>query len=408
MPLTTHDRIVESMFLSPRVVDSATFEELTGMLRTIVQHAVEHQAELERAIAHAEGACDQISQTSERLKAAMAPAARLLQTLDDRVAKAQQSLQDLADPQELIETRLVAMREQIEQSLGQRGQDVVDAALMTLSERAEQQKHQSKELLDSQLAHITEATRASEDRIAQANAALASGVKAAEASIIALTRRAVEKQVSEVIQARLAAAEQDTLSRITAVAAEAERALNERIRDAGDTLLRCERVAQELECRLGEVSDRLHSQAQQADSQARDALDQTEQALKQIRETVGHAREQVLNDVNQQAAQIHRDLLDRLNATGSQATRYAERTEDTLAGLEARAAAIGERLARRIDDLAADAEMVSQDAERRAGRVSAVIHQSEAATDAASGENTGDPAVVPAVKAPARRRTKSA
>jgi chromosome segregation ATPase len=87
------DRTLDEVFLSPRVIDERSYEELAGSLRALMKDAAGQSRALAGTTAEVKLLGDQLREATAQLKAKVETAARVIPTLDQRVAKAEALLE---------------------------------------------------------------------------------------------------------------------------------------------------------------------------------------------------------------------------------------------------------------------------------------------------------------------------
>ena len=89
---TETERVVDEVFLSPRVVDSATFAEFAESLGELLRRAAEQREHLRRTVAEGESVAstlrDSTSQATEKLR----PAAKLVPAIDQKLSLVEEML----------------------------------------------------------------------------------------------------------------------------------------------------------------------------------------------------------------------------------------------------------------------------------------------------------------------------
>ncbi len=380
MALVSEDRIVEQLFLSPRVVDAATFEELAGSLRSLAVHAGEQQTKLSDTLKQSDIQRACVDEALTKLQASLAPAARLVPTLDDRILQARQAAERLTDPEALLGPTL----ETVTQAATQRCADAVreqsemfEAERSRLSEICSGLVDAQVDRLELLVADLEERAARAEQRMVSAESVLARGVQAAEASAEAMVSQAVRTKIEHAVEQAIGTTISSTLEPMVEAAQgritqsvgdclEAIAAASKRAQQIGSD---CTTSAATLETTLEtKTSDTLKELTERIDAE----LERAHNELAAASEALPKHVEQRRVEATTRADDLHSTLLARLNATAVDSTQLCDRVEDSLTGLEARAGSIANRLAGRIDDLAADADMLAQDAKR----------QVEAASDA--------------------------
>jgi len=81
----------DEVFLSPRVIDQRAFEEFSGALKTLVRDAAQHKAALESSSVEVKELGQQLRDATKDLQAKVETAVRVVPTLDQRVARAEEA-----------------------------------------------------------------------------------------------------------------------------------------------------------------------------------------------------------------------------------------------------------------------------------------------------------------------------
>lgn len=145
--------VVESVFLSPRVVDRKAFGELSGELRGLVERAATERATiattLEQALAASKTAKDaELSQAGN-----LALAAKALKGLDERIARANKLVEDAGDAAKKLD------------ELEQRAQKMLDAKLAALEAQAQLAQAATQARVEALEQRIRDSSREIEQRV---------------------------------------------------------------------------------------------------------------------------------------------------------------------------------------------------------------------------------------------------
>lgn len=145
----------QDVFLSPRVVDGATFEELGAALRAIVDSSIQAGEALRAKVAEAEASARRMSESTTGLHARAELSTKLISTLDQRlehlenlVARAETSATAVtgsesraAEIEALVAARLASRSEQVaseaEATLNHRAKDAIARAEADLARRVD-------------------------------------------------------------------------------------------------------------------------------------------------------------------------------------------------------------------------------------------------------------------------------
>ncbi len=371
MPLATQDQVIEEMFLSPRVVNAATFEELAGALRTLVRDALDQQSRFADSVDQAKAHQSDIDSTLAKLDAGLAPAARMVRTLDDRLQRAAEAASRLDDPEAMLgpalETITKAAAQKCEQAMGDRVR-MAEARAAAFSQECTGLVDAQMDRLEMMVAQLEERAARAEQRLLSAEQALSRGVQAAEASAEALIAANAKAKVQEVLAAAVDSVLEPMVQQAQARIEHSSQACLESLARATAKTegldAACNEASTRLQAAVDQAGESMSATATEAIAQARSQVNAMTAALPPLLKHHQAETERIVQEA-------YNDLLGKINGAGEESSRCCERVEDSLTGLEARAGSIADRLARRIDDLAADADMVAQEAKRRSTAASA-------------------------------------
>ncbi len=99
----------DGVFLTPRVLDQTAFREYSDSLRGLIREAGGKRNELRTDAEEARQLCENLTQAADRLRDRLETTAKLLPTLDNRVRRAEEAIEQAADHANLparLETRL--------------------------------------------------------------------------------------------------------------------------------------------------------------------------------------------------------------------------------------------------------------------------------------------------------------
>lgn len=102
----------EAVFLTPRVVDGAAFEDLAGKLRALIERAAAEGRALEEASARAAGVLDRIGAEADRLDERLAATAARTEAIEQRLAGLEAAVagaRSVADLAAAVEARLTRL-----------------------------------------------------------------------------------------------------------------------------------------------------------------------------------------------------------------------------------------------------------------------------------------------------------
>ena len=189
------ERMLDRMFLSPRIVDQAALETFAGSLRSLIRDAATQQRALDLASTEVKGLAGQLREASRELGDRVEGASRVVPTIDQRAAALESLLRQpgpRAQPPDPATMDALA-RAAVERALQARTieTDALEARACTVLRRAEET-----------LAQLEGAARALEglsDGVVVRVAALAQQVEAARTDLDAAARGA-EGRVAELNQ----------------------------------------------------------------------------------------------------------------------------------------------------------------------------------------------------------------
>jgi hypothetical protein len=102
------DATLDQVFLTPRVIDERSYEELAGSLRTLMKDAAGQSRALITTTGEVKLLGDQLREATQQLQAKVDTAVRVIPTLDQRVAKAEALLEVTGKE---LQTRVTQMQE---------------------------------------------------------------------------------------------------------------------------------------------------------------------------------------------------------------------------------------------------------------------------------------------------------
>jgi chromosome segregation ATPase len=123
--------VAENMFLSPRVVDAGTFEELAGALRTLVTKASDQSATLGSAVTRTEVVVKQLGQVGPAVESKLTAAAAATKALSSRQAELEALLSRAERRAEQAERAATDLETRVARSLDERAA-VAEARLASL------------------------------------------------------------------------------------------------------------------------------------------------------------------------------------------------------------------------------------------------------------------------------------
>ncbi len=108
-------RTSEAVFLSPRVVDESSFDELATTMRTLVDDADRARGELQQAVDSVRHEHEQPKQAAAQLQERLRLGARMLKAFQAQIERVESTMNDLGDQHQLVERE----RQQLFERLGE-------------------------------------------------------------------------------------------------------------------------------------------------------------------------------------------------------------------------------------------------------------------------------------------------
>ena len=96
-------RVVEEAFLSPRVVDAATLSEFAESMRGLLRGAASQHEQLREAMAAGETVAQTLTETASKASRKLRPAVKLIPTIDQKLAQAEEALSRAIEAARLAE-----------------------------------------------------------------------------------------------------------------------------------------------------------------------------------------------------------------------------------------------------------------------------------------------------------------
>lgn len=216
--------VVESAFLSPRVVDAATLAEFAGSFRALLEQVAQAREELRRSLEEHQATIETLDAAAARAGERLRPAAKLLPLIDEKLAAAEAALArarvaeqaageaalaPVAERARVLEARLAKAAERAEEAVAAleaecrarleagtgHARDVLGALESEIDARAEAMLARAGAALDARLASAEDLERRTEEaerRAMEAEARVAAAEErsaAAEGRLEALERR---------------------------------------------------------------------------------------------------------------------------------------------------------------------------------------------------------------------------
>ncbi len=332
------DPALREIFLSPRVVDREAFNDFSGSLKKLIEQASGHNDVLRQATTEANSAHQQLRDLASKHTAKFELAARALQSLDERSAKAEQMLLAVQEAALSLDTFKGEAQRIVQESVRLFDQHV-SQALAKAGELTEHAARGAWAVIEADaaalLARVQGSAKALDDRAALAESRLEAARSAmAEYEARALAR--IEARAEELRKGGDDAARRVELliETVEHRAAQARRLVEELERQA---LGRVEARADEAHLRMDQAlaqSALLAEQTQARAEQACKAVGELEaQAVRRV-EAAGTAGEARVNQLVQAVTELEAQALGKLGARLSEAE---QRLEAAAASGEARA-----------------------------------------------------------------------
>jgi hypothetical protein len=299
------EETLDKVFLTPRIVDERAFEELSGSLKSLVRDANTQSRALIATTGEVKLLGDQLREATRELQSRVETAARVIPTLDQRVAKAE-ALLDLtgkelasrvSEMRDVATKGVVIDRDRIEAQVREHSAAVVELVLQEqvaqLKERMSEALRAVQQQADDHAAAIIARLQAAQqtlDQSLEASEAKAQSIAAQMDSLIgqSLERARQASQQADAAQGNIDAAVKDAGLRLGAAISEADR--------------RAESIAVQASERIGELRRQaLEVVEVAAATKAEDILlvvqdtinaaRQSETATRELRELVAAAEE---------------------------------------------------------------------------------------------------------------------
>lgn len=375
------DDAVRRAFLTPRVVDQRTFEELSGSLRTLVRDAAAHSRALAGSSTEVKLLGDQLREATRELQAKVEAASRVVPGIDARVAKAEQVLdaagreltRRVAEVRELTSREVTIDKARVRELVESHAAAVVDEVLgRALAEVFERRAQAFEERLG---AIVDQREREARARLDLARGALEDAAAAAEVRIERVVERAAQSsaelaRVRDSLEETCQAAEQRVQGLKTGLDASAE--------SVADAQRALEESLQAVELRLGALMNEAGAAAQRVQA-SRESLDIAgKAAATRLGESLAEAQ-RTLATIDARAAEL----------ASSHAAAHASLTQATADAREA-----GERLESAVREIASRADAGTLEAlastlrDAKAAQHRAVELAAEMREIIASGERT--------------------
>lgn len=334
------EQVASEIFLSPRVIDQRSFEELSTLLRGLVKDAASQGRTLINTTGEVKSISQQLREATKELQTRVETAVRVVPTLDQRVAKAEQVLEkatgELAAREQSIRELVskeasldrAALQKLVQEHLGSVVREKLAGFADELAKTAIESHEAQKKEIEATLARLEAAKRL-----------LANDAGAIEAKLSAAVSRAEEasERVCARIEAALAevstSAEATAAKHAEAIASRIEGAVRERVAGSREQL---EEALREAEARLGEREAQTRERLDSATREAQERLGETLRAmatdvntLEERAASVGTQLDSRLARFKEEAQLLVRELAEQANEQAEQAIAQG-RTREVL------------------------------------------------------------------------------
>jgi len=189
---TDLDEALDRVFLTPRVVDQRTFDELAGSLRSVAKDAIAQARALAATTGEVKLLGNHLSQATQDLDQRVQTAVRVIPTLDQRIQRAEQLLEQATATASRTQPTPVAVgpttTTDVESLVRSALERVVEEQLAAFRDRLEQSARAVQSEIEARAAGLT-------DRLGEAHEQVRAAFSQAEDRTHALTNRLVESCV---------------------------------------------------------------------------------------------------------------------------------------------------------------------------------------------------------------------
>lgn len=349
--LPSPEQAADDIFLSPRVIDSSSLDALEARLRAVIDHALETGQALVSLDEESKASLKALKQAGPALDTRSRNAAKLLQTLDQRVSDAEGLLGraiERADRAEHFEGDVDAIVARAEEKLQLRvdaivadGEQRLEQAEQGLRRRIDELSAQAKEAITAHAADARRDAEAHWSRLADSTREAEAAARALGGRLASLRREADE--IREPLHDLCARAERlvadgdmaTLVSRAERMGEQASGAVErfEHVREQTEQArkLLAQALAQS-STRLDELSDKQSGLHRDIKESSR-LCDEAAEAMTARADQLRAALRAPLDDAGAEARRLA-DLIARGQATASKAGEAMRRHEETMARLE--------------------------------------------------------------------------
>jgi flagellin-specific chaperone FliS len=289
------EETLDKVFLTPRIVDERAFEELSGSLKSLVMDANAQNRALIATTGEVKLLGDHLREATRELQTRVETAARVVPTLDQRVAKAEQLLdltgkelaQRVSELREATDKGVVIDHERIAAQVREQTASVVDQVFQEqvagLRERMSEAVRQVRQEADEQASAIIARVQAAQQSLDQSLEASEAKARSIAAQLDTLIAQSVERareasHLADAAQSSFDAAAKDASTRLGAAITGADR--------------RAESIAAQASDRIGELRQKaLEVVELAAASKAEDILLIVQDTMNAARQSEAAARE---------------------------------------------------------------------------------------------------------------------
>lgn len=361
----TPDRVIDDVFITPRVLDDGAFNSYTESLRALIRDAEERGSRLSSTTSDTQKLCGTIREAARQLKERTTLGGQIADLLDERTSRAETLIDRLASSvsnDKELERLADAVIERRRLSFEQRVADSIEGLFSRYTEAERRAEQAERRALDAQ-----SALEEGERRLAELEPRIDSLSERVRRAI-SEAERSVEKLTSALATAVAdARAEHDELHALTSNSID-------RIKRAGSISLdQAERDVDALRHRSADTVRQTEASTDRAVTNALDAIDQLRTLADDITTSTDHDAASLERRLGP-----FRDMIDRADAALGDAERPGqlsaalERAEALRAGLETTAPGLAEQIdrAERVRQefqgslTAADQRLAAMDARR--------------------------------------------
>lgn len=358
------EQIASEMFLSPRVIDQRSFEELSTLLRGLVKDAASQGRTLISTTGEVKSISQQLREATKELQTRVETALRVVPTLDQRATKAEQlleratgeltareqSIRELVSREASLDKS--ALQKLVQEHLGSVVREKLSGFADDLSKTALATHESQRKEIEGTLARL-EAAR----RLLDADAGAIETRLGASVSRAAETSDRVRTEIDAKLAELERAADQAAATHADAMAAKIENAVRERIALSREQF---EDVLRQTEARLAEREARTQQRLEEA---TRGAQERLGDALRAMAQGVGALEERAANVGTQLDARLSRFKDEAQGVVRALAEHANEQAEQAIAsGRTGKVIEEANDLAARLTQASAEARATQRDA----------------------------------------------